>query len=377
MPRTGLYIQLAALAPDASGRYSQDDVSQMLEKECRIGQALGQGSFGAAFLVEHAPSGANKWVVKLPRAMLAGENMEGRFLAEAVNRKATPKNRQAALKDFETECRNAEAILDPPYLHQLRPTAGARLVGLTLEQKTRLEADTLEWRARAGYAHLHPLLHYDPAVPMLISARAEGTLSSRRRPDAFRLPGADEWARVAEHLTAAVAFILDNTPLAHMDIKPDNIFVVYDAAQRFVYRLGDYGICRPQADRVVYFWNQKHTSQEIAGSPFYNPPSHPETLMTYQQASCFQCFATLLATVYLPTDGFFLDDRPGLYSVHTAALQTKGELHTLWQKAAPDALLRIVVDALREPNPAEWPRRFKALRVRFASTARASSAGGP
>jgi hypothetical protein len=389
MPRTGLYIQTAAtLTPDErSGLYSQPDVSSLLERECRIGQRLGQGSFGVAFLVNQTASD-EAWVVKLPRTLLRTDTkrLEGTPLADAVQKKPSEADRTAALHDFEKECRNAEAILDPPYLQTLRTTPGARLVNLTLEQKTRLEDETRAWRALPGYAHLHPLLHYDPRVPMLISARALGTLTDTRTADAFRLLPwpSEEWARVAAHLSAAVAFILDHTAMAHMDIKPDNVFVVRDpttannkndeANARYTYRLGDYGICRRQDEDVTYFWDRKHTSRELCGSPLYNPPiARKKRPMKYGEATCYQCFATLLATIYLPSEQCFLDDRKALYSVHAAAMESKGELFQQWRASPPDALLRVVVDALRDPAPAAWRTRFRALRARFEPAMTASS----
>ena len=378
MPRTGLYIQTAAWEADTTTgglrSYSQPDVSRFLQDECCIGEALGEGSFGAAFLMVPPPRGATpanaSWVVKLPRTMLADTpaRLKGKPIAAAVQ--GGKKKKTAAIADFGNECRNAEAILEPPFQATLHKRPGARLVNLTAEQKTKLEDETRAWRALPGYAHLHPLLHYDPTVPMLISARALGTLTSTRTADAFRLPDASEWPRVAEHLSAAVAFIAQNTAMAHMDIKPDNVFVVQESA-RYVYRLGDYGICRKKAAPVVYFWNKKHTERELCGSPLYNPP-YTKDAMTYGQATCFQCFATLLATVHLSSADCFLDDLPELDRVHAIAKTLHRDLKAPYEAAPSNSLLRIVVDALRDASPAAWPTHLERLRALFAPSLNAT-----
>ena len=381
MPRTGLYIQtVSALTPD--GLYSQPDVATLLEQQCTVGKKLGEGSFGAAFLVERTsewpqdPEG-KAWVVKLPRTMLV-RNIFGKSLAEAVRPHVNAKVLRDAQADFEKECRNAEAILDPPYLQELRQTharmssPGSRLQDLTLEERTRLAEATLDWRAPPGYAHLHPLLHYDPNVPMLISARAIGTLSDTRIEQKFRIDGGNardppEWRRVAEHLSAAVAFLNDHTRMAHMDIKPDNVFVV--EAEQLVYRLGDYGICRRQDERATYFLGSDRITEQLCGTPLYNPPKpSPATPMTYGQATLFQCFATLLGTLYLPKPvDAFLDVQKSLVSVHSAAQSTKGHLQTcLTDAATKRPLFALVMGALREPDPAQWPVKFRALRALFA-----------
>jgi hypothetical protein len=56
--------------------------------------------------------------------------------------------------------------------------------------------------------------------------------------------------------------------------------------------------------------------------------------------------------------------------VHAAAIDTNDALHTHWRASAPDALLRAVIDALRERTPAAWRTRFRALRARFEPAAK-------
>jgi hypothetical protein len=84
------------------------------------------------------------------------------------------------------------------------------------------------------------------------------------------------------------------------------------------------------------------------------PIAHKKRPMKYGEATCYQCFATLLATIYLPSEQCFLDDLNALYSIHAAAMESKGEMFQQWRASPPDALLRVVVDALRDPAPAAW-----------------------
>ena len=319
-PRTALYLDFDA-PPEvdmSQNAYSDPDAGPFL-RDCLLGRSLSAGSFGAAFRIarDANDNGQNdalvrEWVIKLPRALLkhglyprddtSGPDV---YLGDAIETMGVSANtRNRAFADFEAEFENAEAILEPPTFRRANQ-GGGRIVRMLAHNWDRLMDQRDQWKALAGYKHLHPVLHYEASLPALISARADGTLFELRQ-ERFYLyalclqPNGDAhgvWYDLARQITSAVTFILACTPLAHIDIKLSNIFFTRIAAGQghtVLLQLGDYGMCRPKEDTVGrYTWN---------GTPPYNPLEAPGRLatITYAAQSVFQLAASLFAILRMP-----------------------------------------------------------------------------
>ena len=245
MPRTALHLERKSTEPDA--------VHSLLMEHARVTRRLGQGAHGEAFTLM-TDDKRDTWVVKLPTLLLRGLRPPlpcrlGALLKE-TQRTADIEEAHA---EFRQECRNAEALLDAPEVHALR------------------------------MHHLHPVVHYDATVPMLLSLPAEGT-AERLRCSPSEV---DAWCAVARQLVAAVRFILDATKLAHLDIKPGNVF--FAGAHCW---LGDFGEVHPQ----------KEPYDADIGTCYYNPGDRvvPDPDATLRDQSVFQCLATLMDLWLLP-----------------------------------------------------------------------------
>jgi len=320
MPRTALYLDfekgMEIEMPENA--YTEPDARPFL-LDCLLDRSLNRGSFGVAFRIvrdadedDRRPKElVREWVVKLPRSLLrpelfprAANDPQPVYIGDALQvQGVSAYARQEAAKDFEKEFQNAEQILEPPLFRRLN-RYGGRIVRMPKDDWERLMDARDAWRTLEGYAHLHPVLHYEASFPALISTRADGMLADLRddplyqryflrlKPDG---DAQDGWYGFARQITSAVAFILRHTPLAHIDIKPANIFFTR-TADTFPIRLqlGDYGVCYPKDDPVgANVWS---------GTASYNPPlaRGRRTQITYGAQSVFQLAATLLAILSMP-----------------------------------------------------------------------------
>jgi hypothetical protein len=127
------------------------------------------------------------------------------------------------------EARNALVTLNAPASYALRSG----------HQRGALK----RWQAQPGYTHLHPVVHFDARIPMLISLGADGTIAElRERLDGQTSPG-PIWMRIAWQLSEAMAFLFEKVRLAHVDIQPKHVlFLRYgDHKRRLHCWLSDYG----------------------------------------------------------------------------------------------------------------------------------------
>jgi hypothetical protein len=93
-------------------------------------------------------------------------------------------------------------------------------------------ADVCQWRddwtQLPGYAHMHPVVHYDPKIPLLLSLPAEGTIEDLRVNVGEYTPDIPkQWLDIAWQLSEAMHFMLEYTELAHVDVKPANVLYVH------------------------------------------------------------------------------------------------------------------------------------------------------
>ena len=290
MPRTALYYDDDAFfhGETAASEHTQREITRAeLKAELRLQKMLGMGSFGTACQCTFR---GRAWVVKLPRAQTRGFIREGATLEEAMSVPVDQAERQRIVRDFAIECRNAEAVLDAPQVRALRDngrsalfTAGMPLEGLTDEEFDDVCRWREEWQSWPGYAHLHPVVHYDPLVPLLLSLPAEGTIEDLRvgvSARTQRIPM--QWLDIAWQLSEALDFILTRTALAHVDVKPSNVLYVHRDDGRVHCWLSDYGDLYPKNEPATF----------THGTPAYMPEG--TRWGTNAELSLFEYYSTLV-----------------------------------------------------------------------------------
>jgi hypothetical protein len=293
----------------------------VLRTELRLFKRLGNGTFGVAYLAEFR---GRQLVVKLPVTLLRtpevrvhpSVNPDGRTLAEVIK---PPRNiRQTvferARNAFRKECQNAEQVLDSTVEHYMRANRGNgssadALVGapllegyLSAEDQAVIDEARQRHRALPGYAHMHPIVHFDAQIPLLLSEPAQGTLEDLYVviEDAPRLNA--QWYEVARQLSDAIAFLRHPTVgMAHLDLKPDNVLYTHHPTTGRVHIwVGDYG----QMDRA----NKRTTF--VYGAPAFKPDDALALRMEQRGATCddqqlFAYYATILDLIHFPTANNF------------------------------------------------------------------------
>ena len=288
MPRTALFLPLEPSSYDPlTGLYTQVDPHFGQGERFRVKDRLGNGTYGVAYSLTDEHNAQNDLVAKLPKSAVTKDPLDPNTpLQQAVAWKKKKAFRWAR-NEFEEECRSAEAILDPPYLRVIDPdrTPGQGYRDLTLDQTQHLEEAERIWRAQPGYEHMHPLLHYDDSVPMLLSRSADGSLHEfvhRQWKTAFCLyDGAQNdpplWRDLlGRQLGAAVGFLLFSTPMAHLDIKLSNILYTQRAPGVFHIQLTDYGMCLPKDDPIGLFSENYNGHAILYGTQDVTPPADAE-----------------------------------------------------------------------------------------------------
>lgn len=314
-------------------RISQRIVLPELLENFVLRRRLGEGSFGIAFTCgrKDADPEVTEWVVKLSTNFIRREKVRelddenaGRpvpldniiqpphrfcipnFIYDASQYPEAYLHAREALMD---EFRNAEYILEPPSMRALTDDeVGAPIKNLSLAQYTLVVRDRKRWQALPGYTHLHPLLHFEPSVPMILSAQADGTLKDLRRevhldlrPDISKHSITPPlWNLIARQLGSAVAFIDTHTPLAHIDIKPANVLFKSRGTPLDIHCwLSDYGLCEPKNEGVP-------KSDRLPGTTMYCPDCEEwrdacdQRSVFYRDLSAYQYFATLMDMLRLP-----------------------------------------------------------------------------
>ena len=242
---------------------------------------LGRGTYGTAFLCRCTVDGAYS-VVKLANALVD----DAVALPQPVRHlQARPdpgsrayRNRLAEARlELRTECWHAELLLEPAITRALRmrmyarvtgglvhnhddgsgalayletecfnapdkyDEAAAEMVGLPLRGLSevefyRLVAAQAQLRTHPGFYHIHSVQHFDWSIPALVSAPLDGSLGSLwaqsgsdpKLREALTLRPPDWvapylWVNIAMQIGEAMRYMEAWTPVAHIDLKPDNM----------------------------------------------------------------------------------------------------------------------------------------------------------
>jgi hypothetical protein len=286
--------------------------ADVLKRELVLMRVLGTGGSGVAFKARFR---GRDVVVKLPIRLLNHQFRlppSGCKLTDVFLPNIGPPNSDfiQAHRVMELECYNAEFVLEPPSLRSLREREHAGLLkanrpvsdpkwqsirddalmrGLPppSELTSRVRNALTKWRGYAGYQHMHPVIHYDRDIPLLMSEPAQDTIDALRFAvnANTRLPL--QWLDVAWQLSEAICFLRDLPCLAHADIKPPNVLFVLLPTNRHHIWLSDYGDLYPM---------YKHTDFR-QGTSFYKPDTsgrfHGQSA-TFLQQSLYMYFSTLM-----------------------------------------------------------------------------------
>lgn len=322
MPRTALHFY------DNTSRVKGATIitADALMQELILKRFLGKGGWGAAFSAEFR--GENV-VVKLPIRLLKHRlptpTKNGWTLTDVLRPKSEQLRHEfiEAHHVMEIECHNAERALEPPELRQARKREHAGLLAVErpfpehlrgahspppeewkeisdrtlgrglppLSQKTDAVYRALDkWRRHEGYWHMHPIIHYDRDIPLLMSEPATNTIDALRLEVNGSTRLRTHWLDVAWQLSEAIRFLHDLPQLAHVDIKPPNVFFTLPSQTHCHIWLGDYGDLYPMG--VVTDFKQ--------GTALYKPNlvqsinRFKGVQATFFQQSLYMYFATLM-----------------------------------------------------------------------------------
>ena len=248
-------------------------------------KALGSGHYGTALLCEYVnPASTSqslhqtKFVLKLGNNVINHDAIMPTLPLDSIlinPRKHNNKAMKAVFKRtrnrFLEEFRNAELILEPPLLRSIRHErytkhqkrddftdayTGKPAHNWSYSDYFKVLKEMHIFRAHPGYAHLHKLQHFDLSIPALISEPAFGNLRLilQHKPELLKLYETSNrapklWVRIAWQVGNAVRFLDEMTPLAHLDIKTDNILMNFADPSKpstICCLLSDYGLCEPK-----------------------------------------------------------------------------------------------------------------------------------
>jgi hypothetical protein len=320
----------------------QESVRTLLAELRLRHELVGQGGeLGVAYA---ATLRGTPLIAKLPVTIAAVRRSAGeRPLALALRAydDVSVEEFKAARAAFRREHRHAERVLVPPserlLLRARRPTSAF--------EHDVIHRARLRWREWPGHAHMHPVVHFDPHIPLLLlSASAQGTVR--------QLP-ARHWAAVAWQLSEALTFLRHAPKLAHADLKPDNVLFFFDgeAATPHIW-LSDYGPLRPM-DRATAF---------RVGTARYMPDAEQRDALvrsrrvTYDQQQLFAYYATLL-------DLFFEEEEEEKPNVSAGLKESIRARSPLVERASPELYAHVMRPLLLDAACfSELPARFHRTR---------------
>jgi serine/threonine protein kinase len=309
MPRTAINFD------DNGGNVT----TPVLRNELRLWEQLGSGAFGVAY---RATFRARPLVVKLPATLLknsppsfdAVSHPQGLTLAEVMQTpdQIHPRDLRDARKALRDECENAEQVLNSDVERFTRAshleTPGINVVGASMlraymsdTERTIVESASRHHQALPGYTHMHPIVHFDAEIPLLLSEPAEGTLEGILTVLEDNRPLSNQWLETALQLSDAIAFLRDHIQWAHLDLKPDNVLYTHlPTTGRLHIWVGDYGQMAPMDAPTTFRF----------GAPGYKPDARLGLRMQQRNATCdqqqlFAYYATMLDLFQFPTANNF------------------------------------------------------------------------
>ena len=163
---------------------------------------------------------------------------------------------------FLNEVQNFERIYETDF--QLAKFKGAKRATDISDSDLLLMQDQLhKLKLHPGRKHIHQILHFDKDIPAILSERCNGTLHTLRtsRPGLFEcIPDlSPTWKKVGHELASAIQYI-ESRGMVHIDIKPGNVFFVWDPANKTqpIVKLGDFGLCHIKRGAVTYIKAEYH-----------------------------------------------------------------------------------------------------------------------
>lgn len=350
VPRTSVYLFTDEFMSQAQSGASESEYSQRqitkddLLTSVQLKQFLGKGSYGATFLCTFE---GYDFVIKIPVFLINDNlfrldslvyqplnNIVQLMNAHGFYREYTPgrmhamfddvsvfKNRlHEAVYNFQIECLNAEAILEPPiYRYRLEMPVedgnentgfkhtGEAMVKIKRERLLELNTEMNAIRAHPGHAHLHPILHMDFEIPCILSTPAHGTLGQLVRTfvnnsDAIISFSESSispfWIEIAKQIGSTLDYMQRYCAKVHADIKPDNILFKQNGDTSYHLWLCDFGLC---CDKGVL-----HRSKNpIIGTAVFNPSQEQQTEWYSNSIPAFhltiyQYMMTLISCIALP-----------------------------------------------------------------------------
>jgi serine/threonine protein kinase len=322
-----------------------------LLRELIVSEAIGEGGFGRAYTAHFR---GRPLVVKLPVDLVKtppprNTKKRGRALEKLLK----PPEQVPdfiwvrAYEAFKKECQNAEKVLDPYEERRIRNgrthKAGAPLLWsqLTPADQDVIREARQRWKAEPGYVHMHPVLHLDRKIPLLLSEPARYNLYGASFVLEPHQPLPRKWIAVARQLADAVDFLRRCTHLAHLDIKPHNVFYNLDTQTNLPHIwLGDYGLMQPQDEPCAF----------NAGTPAYMPPPRLFTKLTRagftnDQEQLFGYYVTLLDLICFRNNAgaveFLSQNRPYVSEALLEAIAQPE--HALFAHAPPELFANVMV----------------------------------
>ena len=263
-----------------------------------LGHEIGKGTFG---------------VVYACTVQLASDRSVHQLALKLPNKRKL----NYAFDDMITEFENAERLLEPTPVLSLRRAVGGPLPPMPAAAYFRMVAARCRHASHVGYQFLHRPIQffygfttpdYAQPVPAILSERADGTLHDlingcqglRVRPD-----GTPSllWLVSAWQVLHGVRYMVHECGLAHVDLKPNNVFFQGDPDAPTSLRclIGDFGMIEPVGALAVADVQLADHMRFNLGVRRYSPyvtPLQPHQ-MTCGLYCDYQCLTTLASLFVL------------------------------------------------------------------------------
>jgi serine/threonine protein kinase len=291
-------------------RIVQEEIGEQLAPIITLAQELGAGSFGRVFAcnIRMPNQAVERHVIKLPRKLfqagvLSVDANTRELITGPDHQNLTPQLRA----DFQHEFENFVKIYEGQnYFENFG--SGRRGQVESADHWEGLQREMARLNMHEGRKHIHEYLHFDAAIPAIVSSFCFNTLENVRRenPGWFGVDIADNgvtvrttftFMRVARELALAVDYI-HSRGYVHTDIKPANILVVLESGDRataanFTCKLSDFG---------EIMENKPTTVMTTGYTPFYTPPEWPERAPVLEPSTfaIYGVAATIAALLHFP-----------------------------------------------------------------------------